>query len=285
MRFIDDSAASPRRSPVIRATRTATTLSALALATASAACSSGSSSAPATDLARAAQPIFGGQLDRDHPEVMFLFDLAGGGCTGTNIRSADGSGFLLTAAHCVTAPGASGRFLPIDPARLLVVPGADFSQSDIAFPAQSISVEPGWDGSFASDDIAVVRFFFGSEPPPPTLQPLAASEDDLGVDSELLLVGYGATDQGGFNTERRRVARDVADTSDELVAFLQEDGRGACFGDSGGPGLVGVGNDERVALVISGGVQNEDEDACSTGFTLGMRVSAYSAFIESALDD
>lgn len=243
------------------------------------------SEAPALDLARAAQPIFGGRLDVDHPEVMFLFDLAGAGCTGTNIRSSDGSGFLLTAAHCVTEFDAQGNVFPLDPARLVVVPGEDFLESPVIFPAEAVSVEPGWDGGFAEDDIAVVRFATGNEPPPPTLEPLAANDDALDAGGELLLVGYGQTDEGGVNTERRQVERDVAATDDELVAFLQDDGRGACFGDSGGPGLVEVGGDERVALVISGGVGDEGEPECASGFTLGMRVSAYANFIQGALDD
>ncbi|HTV24811.1 MAG TPA: trypsin-like serine protease [Polyangiaceae bacterium] len=251
---------------------------------ASVACSS-EAPPPALDLASAAQPIFGGQPDADHPEVMFLFDLAGAACTGTNIRSEEGSGFLLTAAHCVTEPNANGDFVPLDPARLVVVPGADFSQADLVFPAEAVSVEPGWDGTFADDDIAVVRFFTGNEPPPPAIEPLDADDDELDQGGELLLIGYGETDQGGLNTERRSVERAVADTSEELVVFSQEDGRGACFGDSGGPGLVEVGNEERVALVISGGVSNEDEEACATGFTLGMRVSAYADFIQDALTD
>ena len=238
------------------------------------------------DLARAAQPIFGGELDADHPEVMFLFDLAAGaGCTGTNIRAADGSGFLLTAAHCVTEPDAQGNFVPVDPGRLLVVPGEDFSESELVFFADQVSVEPGWDGSFAVDDIAVVRFALGNEPPPPTIEPLGLDDDDLGSGTDLLLVGYGTTDEGGLNTERRRVEREVLDADAELVAFSQEDGRGACFGDSGGPGLVELAGQERVALVISGGVSDEDEEACATGFTLGMRVSGYADFIQDALED
>lgn len=238
------------------------------------------------ELARAAQPIFGGQLDVDHPEVMFLFDLAAGAaCTGTNIRSAGGRGFLLTAAHCVTEPNAQGEFVPVDPGRLVVVPGEDFSEAEVAFPADVVTVEPGWDGSFANDDIAVVRFAFGDEPPPPTLEPLGVGDDALAPGTDLLLVGYGVTDEGGLNTERRQVERDVLDADAELVAFSQQDGRGACFGDSGGPGLVELGGEERVALVISGGISGEDEESCASGFTLGMRVSGYADFIAGALED
>jgi secreted trypsin-like serine protease len=245
----------------------------------------GQSAAPADDLilSSAAQPIFGGSLDREHPEVMFLFDLAGSACTGTNIRTDSGSGFLLTAAHCVTVDVPGPGVQVIDPERFVVVTGEDVFESTEFFPAEAIAVEPGYVGAAADDDIAIVRYFFGNQSAPPTIEPLTPGDDDVQVDDDLLLVGYGQTEDGGQNTERRSVARSVGDLDDELIAFSQADGRGACFGDSGGPGLVQLDGQERVGLVISTGI-SDNPVPCIDGLTLGMRVSAYADFIQDVFD-
>jgi secreted trypsin-like serine protease len=245
-----------------------------------------SASPDAAAIGQSSQPIFRGSLDTEHPEVMFLFDLAGFACTGTNIRSADGSGFLLTAAHCVTEAAARGPgVVPVGAERFVVVPGEDAAESTDVYPAEAVFVEPGYDGGFAEDDVAVVRYFFDDDAPPPTIEPLTPEDDDLAPNDGLTLVGYGQTEEPQSNTERRTVERRVGDLADELVAFDQSDGVGACFGDSGGPGLVQVNGQERVGLVISGGVDGQDQPPCEGGFTLGMRVSAYDDFIRGALDE
>jgi secreted trypsin-like serine protease len=246
--------------------------------------SAGSAPNAPADIAQVSEPIFRGSLDTQHPEVLFLFDVAGFACTGTNIRTADGRGFLLTAGHCVTEEGRGG-LVPIGAERFVVVPGDDVSQSTTVFPATQIAVEPNYDGSSANDDIAIVRYSFGNATAPGVIPALSPAEDDLAIADRLLLVGFGDTEQGGQNTQRRQVARTVGDLNEDLIAFSQEDGRGACFGDSGGPGLVTVGGQERVALTISTGVSDPNEQACATGITLGVRVSSYADFIQGVFDD
>jgi secreted trypsin-like serine protease len=265
-------------------TANASSLLILALAASGAlACSDAAAPADALELSRLAQPIFGGRPDTAHPAVMFLFDLAGAACTGTNIRTDDGRGFLLTAAHCVTLDVPGPGVVAIDAERFVVVPGNDVAESTVFFQAEEIAVEPGYDGTAADDDIAIVRYFFGNEAAPPTIEPLTANDDDLRIDDDLLLVGYGQTERVEQNTVRRQVARTVDDLDAERIAFSQADSRGACFGDSGGPGLVRVSGRERVSLVISTGV-SDNEISCIDGFTLGMRVSAYQSFIEDFID-
>jgi secreted trypsin-like serine protease len=230
------------------------------------------------------QPILRGTLDREHPEVMLLAHRAGFLCTGTVIHVEERSGYLLTAAHCVTEEDEDDRFVALDAEDFVVVPGADFAESTTAYSVQAVRVAPGYDGLFAVDDIAVVRFFFGSEPAPAAIPPLGASEDRLGVGSALELVGYGQTESDDANTQRRRVARNITDLDGELIAYSQEDGKGACFGDSGGPAVVKVSGQARVAAVISGGVTDASGN-CAGGVGVAMRVSAYEGFIEGALSE
>src|SRR5688572_21695498 len=204
-------------------------------------------SGPDADAALAAlhQPILRGELDSDHPEVMLLASQAGFLCTGTVIHVDGQSGFLLTAAHCVTEQGEDG-LVALPASDFSVIPGADFAEGTLEYPAQAVSVEPTYDGSFAAD-VAVVRFSFGRSAAPGVIEPLSSGEDQLALEDELLLVGFGQTDLDEGNTQRRRVEREVVALDEELVVYSQEDGKGACFGDSGGPVLVTLGGRERVA--------------------------------------
>ncbi len=237
----------------------------------------GSPAPDAVVLSHAEQPIFGGRVDTNHPEVMLLENDGGFLCTGTVIRADSQEAFLLTAAHCVTEE--DGTALP---ARgFQVIAGEDFSTSTQAFAVESISVEPEYDGSFAVNDIAVVRFF-ADEAALSAIPVLGAADDTLAVGDELVLVGYGQTEGDDDNTRRRRVSRTIDTLDEQLIVYSQADARGACFGDSGGPVLARVGGEERVAAVISGGVSDEDE-GCAGGIGVAIRASGHDAFIQDAL--
>lgn len=261
-----------RVSPVHRA------LGALACASVCAALSACGQAAPdSIVLHRAALPIFGGGVDTEHPQVMSLASRRGTLCTGTVIDADAQTGFLLTAAHCVTEE--DGDALPA--ADFVVLPGQDFAESTSAFPVESVSVEPSYDGSFAEGDVAVVRFSAG-DAALGTIPVLGASDDALAVGDALVLVGYGQTESDADNTRRRRVSRTIETLDEQLLVYSQEDARGACFGDSGGPVLVQVGGQERVAGIISGGVSEGDE-GCAGGIGVAIRASGYAGFIQGAL--
>jgi secreted trypsin-like serine protease len=233
-------------------------------------------------LADLEQPILRGVVDEDHSAVMLLASRAGFLCSGTVIHVEQGSGFLLTAGHCVTEESPrGGALVPIAASDFVVVPGTDFAEGTLEYPVDTVSVEPSYDGSFAAD-VAVLRFSFGADPAPSVIEPLSSDEDRLAVADALLLVGFGQTEVDEGNTERRRVERQVDALDEELVVYSQEDGKGACFGDSGGPVLATLGGQERVAAVISGGV-DDTGDGCSGGLGVAMRVSAYEGFIQGAL--
>ncbi|HTV17378.1 MAG TPA: trypsin-like serine protease [Polyangiaceae bacterium] len=234
------------------------------------------------DFSQLGQPILGGTLDTEHSAVMLLAHRSGFVCTGTVIHVAAQMGYLLTAAHCVTEEDDERETVPLRATDFMVIPGDDFAESLTAFGVNQVAVEPRYEGGFAQHDIAIVRFSFGNAPPPSVIPPLLGEDDTLDVADPLMLVGFGQTETDEANTQRRQVERRIDDLDAELLVYTQADARGTCFGDSGGPGLVDVDGGERVAAVISGGVDNED-NTCIGGFGVSTRVSGYEDFIVSVL--
>jgi secreted trypsin-like serine protease len=245
------------------------------------ACGAPESDSSDDGLSQLTQPIIGGSLDSDHPEVMLLAHRAGFLCTGTVIHVEGQTGYLLTAAHCVTEEDDESETVPLRARDFMVVPGDDFAESTTAFGATNVAVEPRYQGGFAEHDIAVVEFFFGSAPAPGVIPVLLPSEDTLDAGDPLLLIGFGQTETDEANTQRRQVERDIEALDAELLAYTQADARGTCFGDSGGPGIVVVDGEERIAGVVSGGVDNDE--TCAGGFGVSTRVSGYQEFIVGAL--
>lgn len=227
------------------------------------------------------QPIIGGSLDREHPAVMLLAHRTGFLCTGTVIHVEAQTGYLLTAAHCATEENDDRETVPLRARDFIVVPGEDFAESTTAFGVTSVAVEPRYEGGLAEHDIAIAQFALGNAPAPRAIPALLPSDDALDVGDPLLLVGFGQTETDEANTQRRRVERDIEALDAELLAYSQADARGTCFGDSGGPGIVEVDGEERVAGVISGGVDNDD--SCAGGFGVSTRVSGYQEFIDGVL--
>jgi V8-like Glu-specific endopeptidase len=232
-------------------------------------------------LSQLPQPIIGGSLDPDHPAVMLLAHRTGFLCSGTVIHVQAQTGYLLTAAHCVTEENDERETVPLRARDFIVVPGDDFAESTTAFGVTQVAVEPRYQGGLAEHDIAIAQFSFGGAPAPAIIPALLPEEDTLDVGDPLLLIGFGQTENDEGNTQRRRVERSIEALDAELLAYSQADARGTCFGDSGGPGIVESDGEERVAGVISGGVDNDD--SCAGGFGVSTRVSGYQEFIAGVL--
>ena len=186
-----------------------------------------SSSEARPSLGQSAQPILRGQVDHEHPQVLLLANQAGFLCTGTLIQVREQTGFLLTAAHCVTEEDPGASRLPAE--QFVVLAGTDFLDSTAVFAVDEIRVHPAYDGTFANHDVAVVRIDLGDSTPPPAIPPLSAQEDALAVDDRLLLVGYGQTESDEDNSLRRHVTRNILELDAQLVTYTQEDGKGTCF--------------------------------------------------------
>jgi len=238
-------------------------------------------------------PIIGGTTDTMHDAVLALIQFEtptrGFACTGTTIAQSGTSAFLLTAAHCVLQHDAMDQAIQpmtiASPSMLTVVQGPDW-QASLAlghnFSVAAVSVAPGYDGATESpNDVAVVRFVT-STPSLPVIPILEAADDTLAAGSTLTLVGYGETTVGDpTNSTRQTLDRPIDSLDAQHILFLQNDMKGGCSGDSGGPALTRVGGAERVAGVFSYTVDLPSINLFCSLQSASVRVSSLASFIHS----
>ncbi len=198
-------------------------------------------------------------------------------CSGTLVAVQGSVGWVLTAAHCVMS---ADHFLRAANHVSSVLVGADRA-AQRRFTVTGAYIHPRYttdrlpvDGSLdpqlrgVTYDLALVSFS-GADPSlePYVIPPLAPPEDSLTVDSPLDLTGYGFTTPVGPTSLVRQVASTriarIITTPLSGAQFFVIDQRGThpgfCFGDSGGPAVVTLGNGERrVAGVISFVTQVDD---------------------------
>jgi MYXO-CTERM domain-containing protein len=211
-------------------------------------------------VATAQEGIVNGSLDTTHQAVVAW--LHGSKCTATIVDVVGNEGYALTAAHCVN--GNNG----------VLRQGNNHANGsfDVEYPVVETAVHPGYAASSAWD-FAMLRFT-GANGSTPVIPSLTKAQDNIGVNTQLDIVGYGQTENGG-TTIRRHVVKPVINETAVMFNYNQTTS-GMCFGDSGGPNIHDIGNAEYVAGVNSA-VQNND---CS-GQSRAGRVSAItSSFVE-----
>jgi secreted trypsin-like serine protease len=212
-----------------------------------------------------AGPAFGivyGEPDNGaHPFVgSMLYDSGGDGtldqrCSGTLISPT----VFLTAAHCVVG---------LDPEDVAVTFDDVITDDPTVYYGAAIAhPEYGSGGQSDAHDIAVIIFEKPIGGITPATLPTAGLLDDLKASHDLntqyyTAVGYGTvreTRTGGFdsildNTERRQATQTANSlTSAWFTLSMNEatgDG-GTCYGDSGGPHLLGTGTDATTVVSIT----------------------------------
>jgi secreted trypsin-like serine protease len=232
----------------------------------------------ADELRTADQQIIGGQTANpmDYPTVVALEDAPGSWfCTGTLIDAK----WVLTAAHCVdpTPPTLSVRFDDAD---------VNDTTGGRVVAVAKVHSSPDFDWEAWDNDIALLEL--AEAVTDRTATPI--HRDPIAAGTNVRDVGYGVSDNmdggGGLLRLVDKVTADCAGANDptvsgaNLLCMDASDGRGSCFGDSGGPTFATINGNRVVVGVTSGGTG----ELCGAGWDLYTSVHAELAFIDSVMN-
>lgn len=194
-------------------------------------------------LAARADAIVGGVVAEGDPAVVALTAYGSQYCSGTLIAPRT----VLTAAHCIQA---NAR-----PSVYQVRFGTRASAPFLSIAMEAQFAHPAYSSERLTSDIGLIRLSapaVGIKPILPNDTPLTGSD----VGRDIRHVGFGATSGGGGgNGTKREALYPVREVTATLIESAGAGRQQTCSGDSGGPGLMILGEvtDERVAGVVSYG--------------------------------
>jgi len=222
--------------------------------------------------------IVGGQVANttDFPTVVALETAPGQWfCTGSLIAPE----WVLTAAHCVEGETAATIKIRLDDNNINDTTGGQ------EVPVAQVTAHPGYNGIDWDNDVALIKL----ATPITDRTPTKIHRSMPSPATSMIQVGYGAVDDNdmvaGVLHELVTTSIDCAQTGDasimaqNVVCFDQRDGNGTCYGDSGGPSFVQVGDTLEVAAITSGGTVQ----SCLDGFDIQTSVYGELAFIDETM--
>lgn len=186
--------------------------------------------------------IVGGELDRGHEAVAFVYDTSLHGCSAALIDD----DVLLTAGHCTAQLSSSTS-------PLMVWAGTDYfadEPPDWESGVVSLHTHPLYDpGNFTIHDVGIV-ILDGAAPAKP-FRWLDADPGGLyAANTEFTQVGYGSTSAASDGGVKQRATFEMFGVTPELFTFGDAEVTG-CFGDSGGPAIVEHAGYVTIAGVLS----------------------------------
>ncbi|MFZ9521474.1 MAG: S1 family peptidase [Silvanigrellaceae bacterium] len=254
---------------------------------------------PARQMSSDPEPlnIVGGQpannldkIERSAVAIQVIHTLAdgSGNLAGTCTAVVAAKNVLITAAHCFAAPSQ-----PVSKTSIGVTTKTSLNNlkpTDIIGVA-AFKQHPQWNGQF--HDIAVVQL---QTDLPPDILPATFVEDvsTLTKSTPVVLIGYGITGDNGRDSGTKRRTDSMLDKivnkenfpNTQIVNQIRVldttgNARGACFGDSGGPGYIK--QSEQVFGIVQGineTVQPPENMNCSTGDANYTLIAPYRSWIE-----
>jgi len=207
-------------------------------------------------LPQASAKIIGGveAAEKEFPFIVSLRAAQGHFCGGSLIKK----NWVLTAGHCafVNSFAKDG---------LVVIGARDLRQTDgiEVFHPEKVIRHPGYRGNPPDYDFALIRLDGDSK-----FAPIALNREELNGDRDLVTAGWGKTTEDPWSTsglskvlmkvtvplvsvERCSKAYPKEITDRMICAGFDEGGRDHCYGDSGGPLILGTGPDGVLAGVVS----------------------------------
>ncbi|KAF0691228.1 Aste57867_17504 [Aphanomyces stellatus] len=202
--------------------------------------------------------------------------------------------FVLTAAHCVTF-----RFAPPEAIYVTIgshwLNGTDDNDADMR-KVTATFVFPGFSSAVLGHDIAILQL-----EAPSTKTPVALVQNWVAADMATTLLGWGQTTDAGDSQSYPLLQADLtvldsAECQDRIqnggdpmyAQWAVTDthlcaggvaGIGACYGDSGGPLFVTVGDNDEATLALVGDVSFGE--LCGAGLPdVYGRISAAKEFID-----
>ncbi len=232
----------------------------------------------ASTISTIESPIVGGQVasTADFPTVVALESGPGQWfCTGSLVAPE----WVLTAAHCVEGETAATIKIRLDDNNINDTTGGQ----EVA--VVQVTPHPDYNGFDWDNDVALIKL----AAPITDRTPTRIHRSMPSPATSMIQVGYGAVDDNDMvagvlhalttTSIDCAMTGDASITNQNVVCFDQRDGNGTCYGDSGGPSFVQVGDTLEVAAITSGGTVQ----SCLDGFDIQTSVFGELAFIDATM--